>query len=313
MIENPLIRSAVVTCILNGAAGSNRALEARDQIADLFARHGSEARVLLARSGSEIPDLARRAMAEGSQPVVAGGGDGTLSAVASALVGSRHALGILPLGTLNHFAKDLKIPLELEAAVANLFAGRLARVDVGEVNGRIFLNNSSLGLYPAIVREREERRATAPANGSPSLWPSSPYCGATRPCMCGCGWIRSPESGAPTPFVFVGNNRYEIEGAHMGGRSRLDGGRLWICRAPHAGLWTLLHLAVKALLGRVPHGGFDAVDGEQCEVRAKRGHLRVSADGEVISLETPLHYRIRPGALGVIVPTDVPSASSTGA
>jgi diacylglycerol kinase family enzyme len=313
MIENPLIRSAVVTCILNGAAGSNRALEARDQIADLFARHGSEARVLLARSGSEIPDLARRAMAEGSQPVVAGGGDGTLSAVASALVGSRHALGILPLGTLNHFAKDLKIPLELEAAVANLFTGRLARVDVGEVNGRVFLNNSSLGLYPAIVREREERQRHGAGKWIAFalavvtiLWRYAPV----------HVWLRVdslPESGAPTPFVFVGNNRYEIEGAHMGGRSRLDGGRLWICRAPHAGLWTLLHLAVKALLGRVPHGGFDAVDGEQCEVRAKRGHLRVSADGEVISLETPLHYRIRPGALGVIVPTDVPSASSAGA
>jgi diacylglycerol kinase family enzyme len=313
MIENPLIRSAVVTCILNGAAGSNRALEARDQIADLFARHGSEARVLLARSGSEIPDLARRAMAEGSQPVVAGGGDGTLGAVASALVGSRHALGILPLGTLNHFAKDLKIPLELEAAVANLFTGRLARVDVGEVNGRIFLNNSSLGLYPAIVREREERQRHGAGKWIAFalavvtiLWRYAPV----------HVWLRvdsRPESGAPTPFVFIGNNRYEIEGAHMGGRSRLDGGRLWICRAPHAGLWTLLRLAVTALLGRVPHGGFDAVDGEQCEVRAKRGHLRVSADGEVISLETPLHYRIRPGALGVIVPTDVASASSTGA
>ncbi|HSY85491.1 MAG TPA: diacylglycerol kinase family protein [Verrucomicrobiae bacterium] len=313
MIENPLIRSAVVTCILNGAAGSNRALEARDQIVDLFARHGSEARVLLARNGSEIPDLARRAMAEGSQPVVAGGGDGTLSAVASALVGSRHALGILPLGTLNHFAKDLKIPLELEAAVANLFTGRLARVDVGEVNGRVFLNNSSLGLYPAIVREREERQRHGAGKWIAFalavvtiLWRYAPV----------HVWLRVdslPESGAPTPFVFVGNNRYEIEGAHMGGRSRLDGGRLWICRAPHAGLWTLLHLAVKALLGRVPHGGFDAVDGEQCEVRAKRGHLRVSADGEVISLETPLHYRIRPGALGVIVPIDVPSASSAGA
>ena len=313
MIENPLIRSAVVTCILNGAAGSNRALEARDQIADLFAHHGSEARVLLARSGSEIPDLARQAMAEGSQPVVAGGGDGTLSAVASALVGSRHALGILPLGTLNHFAKDLKIPLELEAAVANLFTGRLARVDVGEVNGRIFLNNSSLGLYPAIVREREERQRHGAGKWIAFalavvtiLWRYAPV----------HVWLRvdsRPESGAPTPFVFVGNNRYEIEGAHMGGRSRLDGGRLWICRAPHAGLWTLLRLAVTALLGRVPHGGFDAVDGEQCEVRAKRGHLRVSADGEVISLETPLHYRIRPGALGVIVPTDVPSASSAGA
>ena len=67
---------------------------------------------------------------------------------------------------------------------------------------------------------------------------------------------------------------------------------------------TLLRLAVKALLGRLPHGGLDAVEGEKCEVWSKHGHLRVSADGEVISLETPLHYRIRPGALAVIVPVE---------
>ncbi len=304
MLDNPLARSAVITCILNGSAGSNRAQEAREQIADLFARHGGEARVVLARNGSELSELARQAMAEGSQPVVAGGGDGTLSAVAAALVGSKHALGILPLGTLNHLAKDLGIPLELEAAVANLFTGRLARIDVGEVNGHIFLNNSSLGLYPAIVREREARQRRGARKWIAFafaffviLWHYAPL----------RVWLRvdsRPESGAPTPFVFIGNNRYEIEGAHMGGRNRLDGGRLWICRVPHAGLWTLLRLAVKALLGRLPHGGFDAIEGEKCEVRSKHGHLRVSADGEVISLETPLHYRIRPGALAVIVPVE---------
>jgi diacylglycerol kinase family enzyme len=304
MLDNPLVRSAVITCILNGSAGSNRARQARERIADLFAHHGSQVRVLLARNGSEIPDLARQAMAAGSQPVVAGGGDGTLSAVASALVGSRHVLGILPLGTLNHLAKELKIPLELEAAVANLFTGRLARIDVGEVNGCIFLNNSSLGLYPAIVREREARQRRGARK-----WIAFAFALVTSLCHYAPVkvWLRvdsGPESTAPTPFVFIGNNRYEIEGAHMGGRSRLDGGRLWICRVPHGGLWTLLRLAVKALLGRVPHGGFEAVEGQECEVRAKGRQLRVSADGEVISLETPLRYRIRPGALGVIVPVE---------
>ena len=158
MTDNPLVRSAVITCILNSRAGSNRPRHARDQIADLFARHGAQVRILLAQKGSEIPNLARRAMAEGSQPVVAAGGDGTVRTVAAALVGTETALGILPLGTLNHFAKDCKIPLELDAAIANLFTGGLARVDVGEVNGHIFVNNSSLGLYPAIVREREKRQ-----------------------------------------------------------------------------------------------------------------------------------------------------------
>jgi diacylglycerol kinase family enzyme len=304
MLDNPLARSAVITCILNGAAGSHRAEEARAQIAEAFTRQGGEAQVLLARNGGELAELARQAMAEGSQPVVAGGGDGTVSAIAATLVGSKHALGILPLGTLNHLAKDLKIPLELEAAVANILTGRLARIDVAEVNGHIFLNNSSLGLYPALVREREARQRRGARKWVAFafafvviLWHYAPL----------RVWLRvdsRPESGAPTPFVFIGNNPYEIEGRHMGGRSRLDGGRLWVCRVPHAGLWTLLRLAMKALLGLLPHGGFEAIEGETCEVRSKHRHLRVSADGEVISLETPLRYRIRPGALAVVVPAE---------
>ena len=86
----------------------------------------------------------------GSDIVVAAGGDGTVSAVASAVAGSEAVLGVLPLGTLNHFAKDAGIPLELEEAVRNISTGRAVKVDIGDVNGRAFINNISLGLYPVI-------------------------------------------------------------------------------------------------------------------------------------------------------------------
>ena len=89
---------------------------------------------------------------------MAAGGDGTINSVASAVVGSEKSLGVLPFGTMNHFAKDLHIPLDLEGAVNTIVAGHKTKVDVGEVNGRIFLNNSSLGLYPSIVRERQKQR-----------------------------------------------------------------------------------------------------------------------------------------------------------
>jgi len=308
MADNPLVRSAVITCILNGKAGSNQARHARDQIADLFARHGAQVRILLAQKGSEIPNLARRAMAEGSQPVVAAGGDGTVSTVAAALAGTETALGILPLGTLNHFAKDCKIPLELDAAIANLFTGGLARVDVGEVNGHIFVNNSSLGLYPAIVREREKRQRQGVTKWVAFTLALVSILWRYAPLHVWLGVDSLPESAPPTPFVFIGNNRYEIVGSRMGARSRLDGGKLWVCRVPHAGAVTLLRLAMKALLGRVPRGGFESYEGQECWVRAKARRLRVAADGEVISLETPLHYRSLPGALGVIVPAPAKSS-----
>ena len=86
------------------------------------------------------------------------GGDGTVAAVAAGLVGSEVPFGVLPAGTLNHFAKDLGLPLELEAAARMLLSGHVIRVDLGEVNGRIFVNNSSVGFYPQIVRERERQQ-----------------------------------------------------------------------------------------------------------------------------------------------------------
>ena len=309
MADHPLVRSTVVTCILNAAAGSDRAGQARDQIAALFARNGAQAHIILARNGSEIPELARRAVAEGSQPVVAGGGDGTLSAVAAALVGTEHALGILPLGTLNHFATDLKIPLELDGAIANLFTGKLARIDVGEVNGHPFLNNSSLGIYPAMVREREELQTQGTGKWLAFARASLSILGRYAPMLVQLRVDSREEPVDATAFVFIGNNRYEMAGARIGERARLDGGRLWICSAPPAGRATLLRLALQTLFGRVPAGEFTMYDAKECWVRTKAKRLRVARDGEVTLLETPLHYRSRPGALGVIVPAPATSAS----
>src|SRR4029079_14151203 len=100
-----------------------------------------------------------RAIAErGDELLVVGGGDGTISAAASALVGTDTRLGILPLGTLNHFARDLGIPTDLDEAAQLIARGHVRRVDVGEMNGRIFINNSAIGLYPLMVVDRDLQR-----------------------------------------------------------------------------------------------------------------------------------------------------------
>ena len=148
--------------IVNAGAGLGYCGEWSAGLAEKFRAQGAEADITLARSGGEMIARARRAVADGAPVVVAGGGDGTINAVASALVGSQTRLGVLPLGTLNHFAKDMNIPLDLDAAVANAVRGKTARVDVGEVNGRIFLNNSCL-LYTS----------PSPRDGLLSRMPSS--------------------------------------------------------------------------------------------------------------------------------------------
>src|SRR3712207_2666906 len=145
--------------ILNRAAGTSAKTEAIDaRVREAFAAAGAEAQIEHPSERQDLSAVIERAARGDGEVVVAGGGDGTVSAVASALAGSGKTLGVLPLGTLNHFAKDLAIPLDLGAAVETIVRGRVAEVDVGEVNGRVFINNSSLGLYPQIVAHRQEQQ-----------------------------------------------------------------------------------------------------------------------------------------------------------
>jgi diacylglycerol kinase family enzyme len=134
-------------------------------VEEAFRALGADARITFAADGTDLVNLARVTARGDAERIVAGGGDGTLNAVAAATIDSGKTLGVLPLGTLNHFAKDLGIPLDLEGAVGAIVAGHAVRVDVGEVNGHLFLNNASLGLYPRIVRERERQQRAG--NGAP--------------------------------------------------------------------------------------------------------------------------------------------------
>ena len=259
--------------------------------------------VHLAASGADMVHHARAALEGGVRTVVAGGGDGTINAVASVVAGSGASLGVLPLGTLNHFAKDLRIPLALERAVAVIARGSVRRIDVGEVNGRIFLNNSSLGLYPDIVREREQQQRilrrgkwAAALHATVAALRRFPFL-SVRLCISGADVPRR------TPFVFIGNNAYRIGGLALGARARLDGGHLSVYVAQRPGRLSLLRFALRALVGRLAQArDFDVLLVENMQIETRRQRLRVATDGEVHTLSTPLSYRVRPGALSVIVP-----------
>ena len=291
-----------VTCLLNCKAGSQDAADTRVIIKRLALEHGREVTVLFP-DGEDLTTLARKAGRAGGV-VAAGGGDGTVSAVASGLVDSAAALGVLPLGTLNHFAKDMRIPLDLEQAIRTLFTGAEVRVDVGEVNGRIFLNNSSVGFYPQIVRERErlQRRGS-------TKWVAFAHAAAQvlRRGITIRVRLEDDRDGAhqiETPFVFVGNNPYEVTGLEIGTRVRLDCGTLWLCTAPRAGRVKLLRLALQALLGRVNRVDLLRRDVRTIQIQSRRHHLLVARDGEVGMMQTPLQYRVRPAALRVLVPQE---------
>jgi diacylglycerol kinase family enzyme len=281
-------------------AGFDEAM--RERLTEVFTRAEGSADVSIARTAEELAVLAQAAAKGDFDLVVAGGGDGTVSLVASAVAGSGKHFGVLPLGTLNHFAKDLHIPLDFDEAVQNLLSGSSVKVDVAEVNGQIFLNNSSLGLYPTIVRERKKHERLGSGKWPAFVWAAI---AAFRryPFVDVRVKVDDQLIARRTPFVFVGNNDYIMERLNIGTRERLDSGRLSLYMTNRTGRWGLLRLALRALLGRLRNDkDFMALRAAEVTINTKRARARVALDGEVIVLQTPLQYRTRPGALIVIVP-----------
>lgn len=288
--------------ILNGSSGSGDCTAAAKRVAEIFAAVGRDARITVAKSGDEIRAAAEHAVKAGGDAIVAGGGDGTINTVAAVVVGTALPLGVLPLGTLNHFAKDLGIPLTLDEAAQVVLDGTVCQVDVGEINGRIFLNNSSLGVYPAIVRLRERYQA-----GGLGKWIAALWAGLTvlrrHPFMTVRIVAEGQELLRRTPFVFVGNNEYRMVGLHAGTRESLAKGRIALYVLSAERRIGLLRLAWQVLRKGVDQvQELDLLSVEQATIETRRRQVQIALDGEVIVSATPLAYRARPQDLQVYVP-----------
>lgn len=256
----------------------------------------------VAVAGDKVAAAARRAATAGARLLVAAGGDGTVSSVAGVAVATGLPLAVLPFGTLNHFAKDAGLPLELDAAARVAAAGRTLPVDVGVAGRRVFLNNASIGLYPRLVRERERRQDAGASKAVATLGATASVLRTAR-----SRHLRLTVDGRSlertTPFLLVGNNVYETTGSRLGTRTSLQAGLLSVYVARRPGRRVALRLAVQALLGRL---------GEQADLEARTATrvvvscgapgLSVGLDGEALRLPTPLHLRVRPGALRLKVP-----------
>lgn len=291
-----------VSVIINERSGTAAKPDAGPEIQSLFEQHGTRIRLERVRDPGDLAARARQAAARGDI-LVAAGGDGTVSAVAAVAVASGATLGVLPMGTLNHFAKDLGLPLDLKSAVKTIVAGHIGQLDVGDVNGRLFVNNSSVGLYPRMVWERdaEQRRGrrkwTAFGIAVLNTWRNYRMIAARLDVNGSATMMR-------TPFIFVGNNQYTAEGFRLGGRSRLNDGLLSIFVAPECGRFEILSLPVRAITGRLRSDAapFVAFQTDSVTVDVMHRRTSVALDGEVLLMAPPLVYRLRPRALRAIVP-----------
>lgn len=293
---------------LNQTAGTLKSLpDPQRTIGELLARSGIDPSLKYVPP-AELRTECKRALDSDVRSIIVGGGDGTLSTAAGVLAGSETPLGILPLGTLNHFAKDLGIPTQLEEAIAVIARGQISSVDLGEVNGRTFINNSSLGIYPRLVIRRElhqrlhgMRKWTAMLLAAASVIRRFPTLSVTVT-------LDEQIRTAKTPLVFIGNNTYQLNGLTLGTRERVDAGELSLCLAHATSRWQILKLILSAILGTLDQArDFESFSVRECRIDSRRRHLSLALDGEVTPFQFPLEYKIRPAALRVFTP---PPASS---
>jgi diacylglycerol kinase family enzyme len=296
-----------VAVIVNSEGGTVRreGLDAATLL-KMFRDAGVEADVRFV-PGKQVDAAAREALSRKVDAVVAGGGDGTIRCVASRLAGGSAGtsipLGVLPLGTLNHFARDLEIPTEIPGAVQVIAEGATRPLDLGEVNGEIFVNNSSLGLYPPVVkvrdREREEKdrnKWVATFSAVLKVLPKQPLL-RVRIRADGLDLVRE------TRFLFVGTNEYEMNAWTYGARSRTPNGSLHLYVARTRGRLGMVGLLFLGLVRDLKTTEYvDAWTLPELTIETRERSLPVYLDGEVVVLESPLHYRNRPLALQVLAP-----------
>jgi len=276
--------------------------EASARVAGALAQAGIDAEVELI-SGRDLGERCRAIAERGDPLLIIGGGDGTIGAAAAALAGAVSAIGILPLGTLNHFARDLGIPFELEEAAKIIAANGEHHVDVAEMNGRTFINNSAIGLYPLMVVDRElQRRRRGRSKRLAMLLASLRTLarfGHQRLTLT----VNDQKARVDTPLLFVGNNDYRIELPAAGRRRSIERGELCVMVMRKKTRRGFIAAAVRALFNRSRPDDMVRLDGvERLRVASGRRQISVSLDGEIVHAAPPLDYKIRKKALRVIAP-----------
>ena len=291
-----------IAVILNAHSGDPNGDLTRQKLEALFRANGRSVEILVA-SEQGLKILAEQQARSDGNVIVAAGGDGTVACVASALVGTSKTLGVLPLGSLNHFSKDLGIPQELGEAVSTVVTGHSIQVDVGEVNGRIFLNNSCLGVYPLMVTDREaQQHRLGRGKWLAFIW-ATLHVLRRYPLLEMRITMAGQKLSWRTPFLFVGNNAYTLAGLDLGGRCTLQAGNLGLYVTRNTGRFGLFRLLARAVCGRLNQAtDFIAFCVDEAWIETRQRHLLVATDGEVTPMVSPLHFRTRPGALRVQVP-----------
>ncbi|HVF16533.1 MAG TPA: diacylglycerol kinase family protein [Steroidobacteraceae bacterium] len=305
-------RSTPFLIVMNARAGSGDAREAHQQMQTIFQEAGQAHEFLLVDRPDNIPKVSEQAVAKAKASggaVVAAGGDGTINALAHAVLPHELPFGIVPQGTFNYSSRAHGIPLETEAAARALLQPKIKPIQVGVVNERIFLVNASLGLYPQLLQDREEfkkehgrTRANAFFAGLRSLMQDH------RQLSLEIEHDKEREL-VRTPTLFIGNNQMQLERVGLPEADDVQQRRLAavIVRAqrPRSLLW----LALRGALGQLG----DARNVRDFSFRTMTVNpwlggsgrqIKMAIDGEVLHMRPPLKFSVAPQRLWLLTPAE---------
>lgn len=292
-----------ICVILNGGSGKRDTEDMPEQLRRAFRERGLKPDLRVIENGDDITRAARDALDQGCGTIVAAGGDGTICAVASVLKGSGATMGILPMGTFNYFARSLDIPAEIPEAVDILAHGITRPVRVATINDRLFLNNASLGAYPAILKTREDIYRRWGRSRVAAYWSVLVTLVTLRRPL----HLRIEADGQRmdrrTPLVFAVNNAFQLDEVGLQGREEIAAGKLALFIAPDTSRWGMLRHAVALALGMAErHQDFDLVAADHIRIDASPRKRDIACDGERTRMRGPYDLRAIENELTVIVP-----------
>jgi diacylglycerol kinase family enzyme len=295
-----------ITVVMNASSGSQDKLASRQAIEEVLNASGRDTRVLVARRPRDVATLAQQAATARGGVLAAAGGDGTLNAVAAVAHAARLPFGLIPLGTFNYFARQLKIPLEPEQATRALIEGHVRPVVVGQVNGRLFLNNASIGLYRKLIERRELDKRRFGRNRFVALLSGLVFLLRGHPSFRLSLEIDGRHSTLSTLSVFFGCNTLQMEQLGLDEAECVARGELAVLALRDVSRFEVLALVLRGAFARLETAEnlrqhcamkvrIDRLDG-----RVRR--IRVAIDGESVECDLPLHFESVSDPLQVVVP-----------
>jgi diacylglycerol kinase family enzyme len=296
-----------IEVILNASAGSQQAQNSRALLEKVFHESGRSFGISVA-SGDEIGRMARARAASDCEVLVAGGGDGTICGVAEAAQKFGKTLGVLPLGTFNYFARNLGIPLDLTAAARVILEGEAVRASVLDLDGRLVLNNSSIGIHPAVLLQRRKLYRRWGRNQLNAYL--SVFITAFRPPPRLRVRLATAEGEMirETPLVMICSNAFQMEAFALAGTECLAEEKFALYVARMGGRTTLFRLGLRAFLRCLrPDIDYEVICASDVTIETLRRHwLRAAVDGELERLNSPMRFRVAPQQLCVLAPRERP-------